>query len=352
MTNTSAVRRKGILLAGGHGSRLFPLTSAVNKHLLPVHDKPMIYYPLSTLMLGGVRDVLVVSTPAHLPAFEHLLGDGSRLGMHIAYASQPAPRGIADALLVAEGFLGEGGCVLALGDNLFWGYLDFLREALTMRDGATVFSYRVQDPSGYGVVELDDRGHPTSVEEKPEHPRSQLVLPGLYVLDADAVEIARATAPSPRGELEITDVLREYLRRGQRGPSPLSVGHAFSVRDTPSHPPSSRIFTNARLARPLLSAVAAHEVRPHSPRLPRLRRFRGRARALRRTIQAERERLRLARLRHLLLGVWPRPRLAVRRLPSRTQACTAACRGRRRFAARQLLRPHGHPVHIGATTSL
>ncbi len=225
--------RKGVVLAGGNGSRLFPLTLAVNKHLLPVHDKPMVFYPLSTLMLAGLRELLVVSTPAHLPAFEKLLGDGSELGVHIAYAAQPAPRGVADGLLAAEAFLDGEGCALALGDNLFWGTLDFLRAALGRPDGATVFAYRVQDPSGYGVVELDDAGRPIGIEEKPARPRSQLAVPGLYVLDGQAVPTARAAPKGPRAETEIVDVLRAYQKRGQLRVTRLGRGMAWLDMGTP-----------------------------------------------------------------------------------------------------------------------
>lgn len=225
--------RKAILLAGGRGSRLFPLTAAVNKHLLPVHDKPMVFYPLSTLMLAGARDILVVSSPAHLPSFERLLGDGSHLGIRISYAPQESPQGIADGLLVGSAFLGGEPCVLALGDNLFWGHLDYLRDAIAHADGATIFAYPVQDPSRYGVVALDGDGRPTSVEEKPANPRSQLAIPGLYVLGGDASEIARSLPRSARGELEITDVLREYLRRGKLRVAPLGRGMAWLDMGTP-----------------------------------------------------------------------------------------------------------------------
>jgi len=224
---------RAILLAGGTGSRLFPLTAAANKHLLPVHDKPMIFYPLATLMLGGIRDVLIVSSPGDLPAFQSLLGDGSSLGIRLSYAAQPAPRGIADALLVADAFLAGEGCVLALGDNLFWGYLDFLREALAHADGATIFPYRVHDPSPYGVVEFDAKGRPVGIEEKPARPRSPLAIPGLYVLGAGAVDIARALPESARGEREITDVLREYMRGGRLRVRPLGRGMAWLDMGTP-----------------------------------------------------------------------------------------------------------------------
>jgi glucose-1-phosphate thymidylyltransferase len=225
--------RKGVLLAGGKGTRLFPLTVAVNKHLLPVHDKPMLYYPLSMLMLGGAREIAIVSAREHLPTFERLLGDGARLGVRLTYVEQSAPRGVADGLLAAERFLAGGGCILALGDNLLWGHLDYLREALSHDTGASVFAYPVRDPSRYGVVELDTKGRPMVIEEKPSRPRSSVAIPGLYVLDARAVELARGLKPSPRGELEIADVLRAYLLRGELRVAPLGRGMAWLDMGTP-----------------------------------------------------------------------------------------------------------------------
>jgi glucose-1-phosphate thymidylyltransferase len=219
--------RKGIVLAGGRGSRLYPVTAGTNKHLLPVHDKPMIYYPISTLLLAGVRDVLVVSNEGDLSAFERLLGDGSRLGARFSYAAQASPRGIADGLLVGEAFLGGEGCVLALGDNMFWGHLDFLRNALAAPRGATIYAYPVQDPSRYGVVTLAPGGGVTRIDEKPARPRSHLAIPGLYVLDGDAASIARTLTPSARGELEITDLHRAYLARGDLRVVPLGRGMAW-----------------------------------------------------------------------------------------------------------------------------
>jgi glucose-1-phosphate thymidylyltransferase len=227
--NVSGPIRKGVVLAGGGASRLFPLTVAVNKHLLPVYDKPMVYYPLSTLMLAGIRDVLVVSAPEHLSAFERLLGDGSQLGMRISYGAQRQPLGVADGLRVAETFLAGEGCALALGDNLFWGnYLGALSAALVEPSGATIFAHSVEDASRYGVVELDANGRPTGIEEKPVHPRSRLAVPGLYVLDGASVAIAHAVSESARGELEIADVLRQYLRGGSLRVVPLD-GEVFWV---------------------------------------------------------------------------------------------------------------------------
>jgi glucose-1-phosphate thymidylyltransferase len=207
--------RKGVLLVGGRGSRLFPLTLAVNKHLLPVHDKPMVYYPLSTLMLAGVRDIAIVSSPEHLPAFEQLLGDGAQLGLAFSYVAQAAPRGIGDGLRAADSFLAGDGCLLALGDNLLWGPDAIPVELLDDAAGATVLAVPVRDPSRYGVVETDAVGRPTSVEEKPERPGSSLAIPGLYLLDGRAPELARLAVPSARGELEITDILRAYLGRDE-----------------------------------------------------------------------------------------------------------------------------------------
>jgi glucose-1-phosphate thymidylyltransferase len=219
--------RKGIVLAGGRGTRLYPLTRVVNKHLLPVHDKPMIYYPLSTLMLGGIRDILIISGPEHIPSFQQLLGDGANLGVRFSYAAQAKPTGIAEAFLIAEEFLGGEGCALILGDSLFWGYLDFLRDALRTKEGATIYAYPVRDPSPYGIVELDRSGKPLSIEEKPAKPRSKLAIPGLYVVDGNAVSIAKTLAPSPRGELEITDVLRAYLAKGALRVKALGRGMAW-----------------------------------------------------------------------------------------------------------------------------
>jgi glucose-1-phosphate thymidylyltransferase len=251
---------KALLLAGGRGSRLFPLTVAVNKHLLPVHDKPMLYYPLSTLMLGGARDIGVVASSAHLPTLERVLGDGAHLGVRIRYLAQEAPRGIADALLVAESFLDGEGCVLALGDNLLWGHLDFLRGALRQTEGATVFAYPVKNARRYGVVELDAAGRPTSLEEKPARPRSQLAIPGLYVLDGQAASRARSLSPSERGELEIVDLLREYLRRGELRVAPLGRGMAWLDMGTPDGLLDASQFVAAIQARQGLYIGCVEEV--------------------------------------------------------------------------------------------
>ena len=234
------MNRKGIVLAGGKATRLYPATAAVSKQLLPVYDKPMIYYPLSTLMLAGLREVLVISTPTDLPRFEQLLGDGSRWGMRLEYAVQDEPRGIAQALLVAEPHLQGRPCALVLGDNLFYGQnlVQQMRQANSQKLGATVFSYSVANPQAYGVLEFDANGMVVSVEEKPVQPRSKNALTGLYFFDEQACKIARGLTPSARGELEITDVVRAYMQKNQldvqrmgRGQAWLDTGTADTLLD-------------------------------------------------------------------------------------------------------------------------
>ena len=218
---------KGIILAGGAGTRLHPLTRVACKQLLPVYDKPMIYYPLATLMLGGLREILIISTPKDVPRFRELLGDGADLGMRIEYAEQAEPKGIAQAFLVGADFIGGAPSCLILGDNIFYGKLDFFRDALRLREGACVFGYEVRDPERYGVVEFAPDGRVLSLEEKPKHPKSRFAVPGLYVYDDQVVDVCRNLKPSPRGELEITDVNLEYLRRGKLQVKVLGRGMAW-----------------------------------------------------------------------------------------------------------------------------
>jgi glucose-1-phosphate thymidylyltransferase len=225
--------RKGIILAGGSGTRLDPLTRIVCKQLLPIYDKPMIYYPLSVLMLGGIRDILIISTPKDLPMFKMLFGDGSRLGLRIEYVEQAKPDGIAQAFLLGESFLAGDGAALILGDNIFHGKLDFVRAALARTEGASICACPVKDPERYGVIEFDAEGRAISIEEKPKQPRSNYAVPGFYVYDDQIVDVTRSLKPSPRGELEITDVNRAYMSRGQLYVEPLGRGVAWLDTGTP-----------------------------------------------------------------------------------------------------------------------
>ena len=219
--------KKAIILAGGAGSRLFPITKIVCKQLLPVYDKPMICYPLATLMLGGQRDVLIISTPKDVPMLQDFLGDGSQLGIKIQYAEQAKPNGIAEAFLIGGKFIGDSGACLILGDNIFYGKLDFFREALAIKSGACIFGYQVRDPERYGVVEFDRNGRAISLEEKPKHPKTHFAVPGLYVYDDQVVDLCKTLRPSARGELEITDLNLLYLKKNKLHVKLLSRGMAW-----------------------------------------------------------------------------------------------------------------------------
>lgn len=253
-------KTKAIILAGGSGSRLYPLTSIMSKQLQPVYDKPMIYYPLATLMLAGIQDILIITTPHDAPHFHQLLGDGTKWGITISYAEQSAPRGIAEAFVYGKEFIGTDQVCLILGDNLFYGKLDFLRQAIAHNQGATIFGYPVQDPERYGVVEFNADGSVISIEEKPSKPKSQYAIPGLYVFDNEVISIAEQLQPSPRGELEITDVQKIYLQKKRLKVEKMGRGIAWLDTGTPESLLEAGEFIHAIEKRQNLKIACLEEI--------------------------------------------------------------------------------------------
>lgn len=253
-------KTKAIILAGGSGSRLYPLTSIMSKQLQPVYDKPMIYYPLATLMLAGIQDILIITTPHDAPHFHQLLGDGTKWGITISYAEQSAPRGIAEAFIYGKEFIGTDQVCLILGDNLFYGKLDFLRQAIAHNQGATIFGYPVQDPERYGVVEFNADGSVISIEEKPSKPKSQYAIPGLYVFDNEVISIAEQLQPSPRGELEITDVQNIYLQKQRLNVEKMGRGIAWLDTGTPESLLEAGEFIHAIEKRQNLKIACLEEI--------------------------------------------------------------------------------------------
>ncbi|HSE76798.1 MAG TPA: glucose-1-phosphate thymidylyltransferase RfbA [Alphaproteobacteria bacterium] len=260
------MKRKGIILAGGAGTRLHPATLAVSKQLLPVFDKPMIYYPLSTLMLAGIRDILVISTPQDIPRFEQLLGTGERWGMTFRFAAQPSPEGIAQALLIAESFIGDGASALILGDNIFYGHdlPRLLARAMAAASGATVFVYHVNDPGRYGVADFDRHGKVRSLEEKPKQPKSSYAVTGLYFYDREAARLARTLTPSARGELEITDLNRLYLERGALSVEVMGRGYAWMDAGTHESLLDASQFISVLESRQGLKVACPEEIAYHN----------------------------------------------------------------------------------------
>jgi glucose-1-phosphate thymidylyltransferase len=255
---------KGIILAGGSGTRLYPMTSVFSKQLQVVYDKPMIYYPLSTLMLGGIRDVLLISTPSDTPNFQRLLGDGSQWGISIEYKVQKEPKGIAEAFIYGEDFIGGDQVTLILGDNLFYGKLDFFHNALKNNRGGTVFGYPVNNPSSYGVVEFGENNEVLSIEEKPANPKSKYAIPGLYVFDNQVAEIAKSTEPSARGELEITDVQKAYLNQGRLNVELMGRGIAWLDTGTPDSLIEAGMFIHAIEKRQGTKIACLEEIALHN----------------------------------------------------------------------------------------